>query len=149
MTWSYDTSLSTDKDKVRLLIGDTDTTNQYISDEEIVAMLAFNNDDVYETAAQIADSLAGRYSTTSKLEIDDFMIDFGAVAEQFATLAKRIRVSATNASANTIGAWVAGVSVTAMDAVRDDTDRVNSRFEMGQHDDPANDIIDKRDRVES
>lgn len=39
MTWTYDTSLATNRDKVRFEIQDTDTSDQLFSDEEIAAVL--------------------------------------------------------------------------------------------------------------
>ncbi len=39
MSWSYDPTLSTDKDKVRFEIQDTESSDQLFSDEEIAATL--------------------------------------------------------------------------------------------------------------
>lgn len=45
MTWTYNIDLSTDKDKVRVRIGDTNTNAQLLSDEEINALFsAFSSD---------------------------------------------------------------------------------------------------------
>ncbi len=40
MTWSYDPTLASDRDKVRFEIQDTETSDQLFSDEEIDARLA-------------------------------------------------------------------------------------------------------------
>lgn len=40
MAWSFDPALPTDKDWVRILIGDTDVADQAIADETIAAILA-------------------------------------------------------------------------------------------------------------
>lgn len=40
MTYTYDPALSTDKDKVRFHIGDTDPDGAFLEDETIVALIA-------------------------------------------------------------------------------------------------------------
>ncbi len=62
MSWSYDTSLSTNKDKVRIKIMDVDSTSPEFSDEEINAVLSNANQDVLQTALQLAKSLAFKYA---------------------------------------------------------------------------------------
>ena len=62
MSWSYNTSLATNKDKVRLKIMDVDTNSQEFSDEEINAVLTNTNQDVLQTALQLAKSLAFKYT---------------------------------------------------------------------------------------
>lgn len=68
MSWSYDTSLSTNKDKVRIKIMDTDTDSQEFSDEEINSMLSDSGQDVTQAALRLAKSLAFKYAkrATSK-----------------------------------------------------------------------------------
>lgn len=45
MTWTYSTALTLDRDKVRIRVGDTNTNDQLLSDEEIAALLtAFSSD---------------------------------------------------------------------------------------------------------
>jgi hypothetical protein len=62
MTWSYNTSLTTKKDEVRLKIADTDTNSQEFSDEEINAVLAKKGNDVVQASIELATSLYAKYS---------------------------------------------------------------------------------------
>ena len=62
MSWSYDTSLPTNKDKVRIKIMDVDTTSQEFSDEEINAILTDVGQDVLQAALRLAKSLAFKYT---------------------------------------------------------------------------------------
>lgn len=62
MSWSYNTSLATNKDKVRIKIMDVDTASQEFSDEEINAVLTETGQDVTQAAYQLAKSLAFRYA---------------------------------------------------------------------------------------
>jgi hypothetical protein len=57
MAWTYDTSLSTDKDWVRFLIGDTNTNAQLVQDETIEAILTAEMN-VYMAAAEICEYIA-------------------------------------------------------------------------------------------
>lgn len=66
MSWTYDTSLSTNKDKVRLRIMDTDTTQQEFSDEEINATLNDVAQDVVQAAYRLVRSLAIKYARIAK-----------------------------------------------------------------------------------
>ena len=59
MSWSYDTSLPTNKDKVRVSIGDTDSSDQQLSDEEINALLTVHGS-VRSTAIAVARMLAAK-----------------------------------------------------------------------------------------
>lgn len=142
MTWSYLPSLATDKDRVRLKIGDTDTTSQLFSDEEIEALLTDNGDDVFETAAQLCDALATKYARRGNLRIDDFSIDFKSRAEHFAALADQIRQQAANSPGQFGAPIVGGISISEMESVRDDTDRVPSRFEVGKFSHPGTETVE-------
>lgn len=56
MAWEYDASLSTDKDYVRFLIGDTDDRRKLVEDETIEAVLE-NEPNKFMTAAAVIESL--------------------------------------------------------------------------------------------
>lgn len=57
MAWSFNASLSTDKDWVRFLIGDTDTNAELVADETIEAILTAEMN-VYMAGAEICEYLA-------------------------------------------------------------------------------------------
>jgi hypothetical protein len=58
MTWTYVGPATSDRDKVRFLIQDVETTRQLLSDEEI-AWLLTEWADVYDAAANAAEVLGG------------------------------------------------------------------------------------------
>lgn len=68
MTWTYDTSVLTEatatgrRNVVRLLIGDTDTSDQQLQNEEIDYFLDNNDDDVFTATKQAVLSLIAKYS---------------------------------------------------------------------------------------
>lgn len=61
MSWSYGSSTS-NLDRVRRAVGDTDTTDQQFSDEEINAELSVTGNDIQKTAYNLLMSLAAKLS---------------------------------------------------------------------------------------
>lgn len=98
MTWTYtgDPSVS-DRDKVRFLIGDTDTTDQLVSDEEIAWQLGVVGDNVYQAAHDLCVALAAKFArlATSKsvgglsLSYADRSASFYGLADRILDLASR------------------------------------------------------------
>jgi hypothetical protein len=98
MTWTYtgDPSVS-DRDKVRFLIGDTDTTDQLINDEEIAWALDLTGDDIYQSAHDLCITLGAKFArlATSKsvgglsLSYSDRSSAFYAQADRLLHLASR------------------------------------------------------------
>ena len=77
MTWSYDSS-DLDKDTaagrinvVRLLVGDNDTTDQQVENEEITFALTESGNDVYYAASWIAQTIASQYARRVNIELDE------------------------------------------------------------------------------
>lgn len=62
MAWSYSDSLSTDRDKIRLKIGDTDTNDQILPNETIDALLTEHSDDVMLTTISCVRAIIAKYS---------------------------------------------------------------------------------------
>src|ERR1041385_1358437 len=61
MSWTYDAALSTNRDKVRLMIGDTDTNNQQLSDAEIAFFLT-QEPRLEFAAAEACQALIAKYA---------------------------------------------------------------------------------------
>jgi hypothetical protein len=64
MTWSYggDPANST-TDRIRFLCGDTDTTNQQVTNEELTFLYSENNSDAYLAAAGACEAMASKAAT--------------------------------------------------------------------------------------
>ena len=140
MTWTYDTSLlaSSSLMKVRLMIGDNDTTRQQLADEEINYVLTYETSPTM-AAAIACDLLAGKYSFQMNTENGALRISAAARMKHYMDLADRLRAGGAgdmpgdpviiNATMS-----VAGVSQAAKDAINEDTDAVVSPFRLGQDD---------------
>lgn len=138
MAWTYDeTNLSTDTttgrlNAVRLLVGDTDTNDQQVQNEEINFALAQNGNNIYLTGSWIARSIAAKYSRLVDTDLD------GQLAESYSQLQKHYKgLSDTlefqgKTTSGGIGFVAGGLSKATMKSVESDTDRVGSRIRRDQ-----------------
>lgn len=94
MTWTYDIESGSDRDTVRLLIGDTDRDepgNQFFQDEELDAILAMEGE-VKLAAAQALDTMASQEAMIEKkIRILDLTTDGPAVAAELRARAEALR----------------------------------------------------------
>lgn len=132
MTWSYsgDPS-SSDLDALRFLIGDTDTSDQQFSDEELNYLLDQTDDNVVAAALLAIDRLLIKYSRTPDQKTGDIDIKYSQRVEQLT----KARASITAGLAPV--PYAGGISVSDMESVRDDTDRAGPIFALGMTDNPT------------
>lgn len=130
MTWSYDPSLSTDKDRVRFLSGDTDTSDQMVSNEEITGVLSMYTDNIFRGAAAVCRHLASKFSRQADQEIDDMRKALSQRAKAFADRASELDAQASSGvTASSMPTWYAGgISVADKELQNEDTDRVRPLF---------------------
>lgn len=89
-TWSYDNTLNSDKDKARFILGDTDTNNQLIYDEEINAALTIKGT-LRLAVIYLAESLSARFAKFTQVRGGETTADRTPLAGQYEKLAKRLR----------------------------------------------------------
>lgn len=91
MTWTYtgDPNVS-DRDKIRFLIGDTDTNDQLVNDEEIQWALD-EAGSIYQAAHDLCTVIASKFArmATSK-SVGDLSLSYANRAETYHTLANRM-----------------------------------------------------------
>ncbi|MBW2084440.1 MAG: hypothetical protein JRI54_00190 [Deltaproteobacteria bacterium] len=97
MTWSYDSSLSTDKDKVRFHIGDTDETDQLLQDEEITYLLT-ETTNVLLAASRAAKAITAKFSRQADKAVGDLRISLSQKAKTYMALATDLEKRAVTAS---------------------------------------------------
>lgn len=101
MAWTYSGDpASSDRDKVRFLIGDTDSTNQMLQDAEIAYLLSANDDDPYMASVMGCRSLATKFASKADYSrsVGDLSIStqYGATADRYAKLADTLLAQATD-----------------------------------------------------
>lgn len=91
MTWSFDESLATAKDRVRDLIGDVDANNPILSDESISVFLSGGTDEQANerlAAASALEKIANRYAYRAT------QISEGGASVNWGDIGKRLREQA-------------------------------------------------------
>ena len=142
MTWTYDPSMATAKDRVRFRLGDTIEADPLLQDEEIAYLIA-DGGSVGSVTIACADALAARFARMAQSVTDDIgqSVNYGDRAKQFATLATRLRTSGARAGVPFAG----GISQGNKAAISGDTDRVAPHFTRLLHDDRGITPVDPRE----
>jgi hypothetical protein len=95
LTWTYSGDpTTTSKDEVRFLVGDTDTEDPLVSDEEIQYTISTWYP-VYGTyfyvASVVAESIAGKLARETSYSADGVSIDLGSLQQKFSERAAQLR----------------------------------------------------------
>lgn len=144
MGWTYDATNLTNAtatgrlNSVRLLVGDTNSGDPQLQDEEITFSLGQNGDNIYNAAAFCCRLLASKYSRLVDTQLDgalqasysDRMKHYNLLYTQLSDLAKKV-------SGKALGVSAGGISVAAKEVVNANTDRVQPEFEIDQFDNPG------------
>ena len=131
--WSYDpTALGTTtaderKNSVRFLIGDTDTTDQQIQDEEIAFVIGQTGNNIYHAAAFVAETIAAKFARLVTSEVDRTLrIKYSDLQIQYRSLAQDLREQALRFGGLSISAG--GLNVVEMENVRANTIRPRATY---------------------
>lgn len=134
MSYSYDnTDLGTDTasgrlNATRFLLGDTDSNDPQVQDEEITFALAQTNDSIYAAAAWLARAVAAKYSRQVNIDLDgQLSAEYSDLAAQYNRLADQLEYQATKAGAG-IGIKAGGITKTDIEIAREQTNRVKPSF---------------------
>ena len=132
--WTYDasdlgtTTASGRLNSVRLLVGDTDTNDQQLANEEINFALDQTGDNVYFAAAWAARAIAGKYSRLVTSELDGALLtNYSDLQGHYSKLAERMEYQGKKTSA-VVGVLAGGITISGVEAVRSNTDRIESPF---------------------
>lgn len=146
MTWTYSLSLLTSTGvtaqmtRVRLLVGDTDSTRQQLQDEEIYYTLSQQTITNY-AAADCADLLAAKYSFQVNTENSQLRVSAAARHKQYVDLAKRLRAAGPGETPGGLGAgsivaepYAGGTTVSSNGSLESDSNNILPPFAVGQDD---------------
>lgn len=137
MSWSYSGNpASSTLDKVRWLVGDTDTTDQQLSDEEIAAALVDAGDNPYVAAIICTEALISKYSRLVTKSVGDLSISYGDIVKNYRSLLGDIRRRST---LQLCTPYAGGISVADKEVDEGDSDVVQPFFKRGMHDDTGTD----------
>lgn len=140
MTWSYSPALSTEKDQVRYLIGDTDMTDQLLSDEELAFSLT-RASTLDGAAADAAQAIAAKFARMVDRTVGPLSIRYSEKQQHYELLAERLYGQRGSLlSVPTAG----GISVAERDLALADEDRPRDLFDVGMHDFPGTGLLTTR-----
>lgn len=127
MAWTYDPSLPSEKDKVRLLIGDTSVATPLYQDETIEAMLDIHGS-ANPTAVALCRALAAKYSRDADKWVGDLKINASQRAKAFLALAESLAKEAASRGVPSAG----GILKSERDDMEANTDRISPFFRRDQ-----------------
>jgi hypothetical protein len=125
-----DTSTETGRvNAVRLLVGDTSTT-EALTDDEILFFLSLANDRVYSAAYYAAYSLGAKYSYLVDTELEGILKEsYSDRSKNYFSLAKQLKAQSAAMSMSAKGG---GISISEMYANWLKPDRVKPKFYVDQ-----------------
>ena len=142
MAWSYDptdlntTTASGRLNTVRLLVGDTLTLDQQLQNEEVSFSLTENGNNVYYAGAWTARAIASKYSRKVNTELSGALkADYSDLAKQYKTLADSLEYQGKTSGAS-IGVLAGGITKSRVEAVREDTNRIEGSFRRDRFKNP-------------
>lgn len=143
MAFTYDSSdldVSTTSGRlnvVRFLVGDTDTDDQFLQDEEINFALGQNNNNVYYSAAYCARTIGSKLAREVDVQLDGALSESrSSLSTQFYMLAEQLEYQAKK-SGSTLGLSAGGINLNNVKTTLLSPTRVPSAFRMGQFDNPT------------
>ena len=128
MSWSYSDGLSTDRDRLRFRIGDTDTNEQLCSNELLDALLAARGDPILAAI----DAVEGVLAQFAR-DVDRSALGLGGARSQksqfYRDLLKELRAQAARGST---GVFFGGASAASKDSILEDSDKPTTPFRLNQ-----------------
>lgn len=138
MTWTYSGDPANNaRDAIRFLVGDTDTNDQLVSDEEI----AWTNNqvtgsdtattDLYTVAYRVLVAIASKFSRLADQQVGDMRVSMSQKADNARRQADELKALAGRE--NTVPVpYAGGISVSDKQIDRDNADRVDPFFTTAQ-----------------
>lgn len=135
MTWSYSGDPSSSAgDTVHFLLGDTDSTDPLLQDEEIAFLISEWDGNLYFAAAAGAEKLAEQFAREVSFSGDGANVDFSSLSTNYAAVAQRLRKLGRTQAGRGALPYAGGISQSDVDQVNADNDRVPTAISMGMHD---------------
>lgn len=136
MAFSYISPSSSTRDEIRFLIGDVDSDDPQFSDDEI-DYIETQTASALLAAAYAARLLATKYARLADTTIGDLEVKHSQRSRRYLEMARELeKQGQIEAGTYVAEPVVTGISVTEIDSVDQDTDKVGSAFKKGMFDNP-------------
>jgi hypothetical protein len=143
MTWSYSGDPSSSAmNSIRFLIGDTDTTDQLLSNEEILWVnteasgTSTGVNALYDAAYRCCLTIASKLARLADKQIGDLNVKFSQKAQGYLTQAAYFNSLAVSQNFTPIP-YAGGISISDKEIDQDNSDLFRSWFASGQFQDVA------------
>lgn len=139
MTWTYvPADLATSqKDQVRLLIGDTDSAGPLVLDEEIDYAISVRISSL-AAGAYCARAIAAKFSRLASTSADGISVSHGEKAQHYRDLARDLEAQAV--SSGFAMPFAGGLTRSDVLTRRTDTSLVPALFQIGMDDNPPGSV---------
>jgi hypothetical protein len=131
MSFAYSTSLTTNKDKVRFRIGDTDSNRPLLSDEEINAVLA-SKPAVLPSSIECVEAILAKIARDVDRNAAGITSSRSQAYNHYLELRNKLGREMLTESEMFVG----GLSKAAKQAFEDESDFIKPSFDIGQFDNP-------------
>lgn len=138
MTWTYSGNPSSSAgDAIRFLIGDTDTTDQLLSNEEIAwvnsesSASSTSTSGLYEAAYRCCVAIASKLSRLADKQIGDLHVSLSQKAKGYLTQAQEFKALAQTTNYVPIP-YAGGISISDKEIDQDNSDIFRGWFASGQ-----------------
>lgn len=119
------------KNAVRFLVGDTDSTDVQVYDDEIDFALSQNSDNIHYTSAYICRAIASKYSRKVDVQLSEVLqAKYSSLQAHYLSLADTLEAEAKKQSG--LGFSAGGISQSSVTTARQLTDRVEPSFKRDQ-----------------
>jgi hypothetical protein len=134
MSWTYTNNpANVTLDALRFAIGDTDTSDKQLTDEELNYLLTEHTTTLSAAVAAVQ-SLIAKYSRFVSKSVGDLQISYGQRITNYEILLRTLR----QRTALTLAPpFAGGISIADKKSTEDDTDRTVPHFHIGMHDNPG------------
>ena len=129
MSFSYDlTDFDTELNRLRLEIGDINSDEYFLDDEEI-EVIQSEKTSFYRRAAACCDLVCAKVARRVKTKIGHFSEDANEIYDRYKALSKKFL-----SFASVDYPWAASISVSEKETYEDDTSLVKPKIKLGIHD---------------
>ena len=139
MTWTYDPTLlgdtsNTDRlHSLRLLIGDTESTDPQLEDEEIIFALTQSGGNIYDAGFFLCRILASKYARLVDTALDKGLSEKNSgLSKKYTELSETIKLIGRTVKTGSGGVSAGGIKLSAMLVANSDQDRLKPQFSTNQ-----------------
>lgn len=140
MAFTYDAS--TNRGKVRLLIGDNDSTDVLLQDDEVDFFLTDTSNNLYLAASFAAQAIAAQFSRLADTTVEEVSKKYSQQAAQYTKLSLLLESKSKRVASSIPDAVISGISRDKIRTQRKDEDRVQGKFYIDRFSNPPSENED-------